>query len=367
RTKGLEISSLELKNLRAELATLASSIISPQDNRDSIESRLSHLFENIEKLLFGIAITKELTLRTMDRLLSYGEYLSSVILEEYLKRQNIDVQFFDSRNLIITDSNYGNAKPILEKTIQAIKSNLLPAFKKSNLLFLPGFIGGSETGTITTMGFESSNLTALLIASIINAREVIFWTDVPGIRTADPKIVADTVLIPEISFEDARMASFNGLKLIHPTMYHYFVRNPTIDYQYKSAFTPEAGTSFVKEQTKSRAKMILISEPYTYKEYLPEEKYELPSNSVFVNLSKEGLFLVEEKSCENIFEEECLSIISLLNFDTKQVFEVLSKTNSNLHLLYTNPGTGVCKIFARTSEAEYMANILHNFLVVKNK
>ncbi|MFN3781467.1 MAG: hypothetical protein ACK4SO_04755, partial [Candidatus Kapaibacteriota bacterium] len=65
RTKGLEISSLELKNLRAELATLARSIMSPQDNQDSIESRLSHLFENIEKLLFGIAITKELTLRTM--------------------------------------------------------------------------------------------------------------------------------------------------------------------------------------------------------------------------------------------------------------------------------------------------------------
>lgn len=367
KTKGLKPVSSELDDVKTELTTLARSLMVDQNYQNYIESRLSNLFNNIEKLLFGIAITKELTLRTMDRLLSYGEYLSSVILEEYLKRQNIDVLFLDSCNLIITDSNYGNAKPLIDKTINAINTNLLPALKKSNLLFLPGFIGSSESGTITTMGFESSNLTALLVASIIKAQEVIFWTDVPGIRTADPKIVADTLLIPEISFEDARIASFNGLKLIHPTMYHYFVRNPTIAYQYKSAFTPEAGTTFVKEQTKTRAKMILISEPYTYKELMPEEEYELPSKLVLSNFSKDGLFLVEEKSCENSVEEECLSIITLLNFDSKQAFEALSKINSDLHFFYTNPSKGVCKIFVKTREVEHFASILHNFLVLRNK
>ncbi len=365
RTKGLEISSLELKNVKTELTTLARSIMVDQVYQDCIESRLSHLFENIEKLLFGIAVTKELTLRTLDRLLSYGEYLSSVILEEYLKRENINVQFFDSRNLIITDTNYGNAKPILEKTIPAINSNLLPALKKSNLLFLPGFIGSSETGTITTMGFESSNLTALLVASIIKAREVIFWTDVPGIRTADPKIVADTFLIPEISFEDTRIASLNGLKLVHPTMYHYFVQNPSIAYQYKSVFMPEAGATFVKEHTKAKAKLILISGPFTLKEFNYEGSFELPPTAIFTNYSKDALIVVDEKIEENGNEGATVSIITLMNFELKDVFEAVRQINSHLHFLYANPMNGISKIIVNSSEVDYVANHLHNFLVLK--
>ncbi|MCX7909848.1 MAG: hypothetical protein N2560_10105 [Ignavibacteria bacterium] len=364
---GFEKAYRRFCDLKDNLQKLSNQIINKKEQLNEISSKLNDYYENFEKLIFGISVTKELTNRTLDRLLSFGEYLSSTILEGFLKMHRVEAIFLDACEIITTDSNYGNAKPIWEKTKLAVNSKLIPLFRDSNLIFLPGFIGRSELGTITTMGFESSNLTALLLANILEAKSVIFWTDVEGIRTSDPKIVSNTKIIPEISFEDARVASLNGLKLIHPSMYEYFTQNTKINYFYKSAFFPQNEGTIIKETTKYPAMVIIISEPYNL--------YEIPNSQIILNQSAQDYKLLNiandfslkvsaENSENNSFSKQ-ISIITLLNFETNKVLPILDKISKKVIFLYSYPQKNIVKLLVELNEVKEIANYLHNLLLPK--
>ncbi len=367
KDKDLEFALMKFQEVRKSLSNLVNSLIHDERILCNTKDKLEELFDSFEKILFGISVTKELTSRTMDKLLSFGEYFSSFILEGYLKCNNIIVEFLNSSELIITDSNYGNAKPIVEKTHKALEENLRPALENSNLVFLPGFVGTSESGTTTTMGFESSNLSALLVASLMGAKSVIFWTDVVGIRSSDPKIVLGTLLIPEISFETARIASVNGLKLIHPSMYDFFVQNPEIEYCYKSAFEPDAGETRVCKSTKEQPMLLLISGPYYFTEYFFIKTPEFSSNVNFLQQASDFSFKLNVEN--NVLKEEGkkVSVVTLLNVDSKIMHSVLSILESELIFFYSYPKGNISKIFVEDSRVREVANFLHNFLILRNK
>ncbi|MGB9852314.1 MAG: hypothetical protein ACPLPX_05560 [Candidatus Kapaibacteriota bacterium] len=336
-------------------------------HHEEVESRLNYLFETYEKILFGIAITKELTPRTLDRVLSFGEYFSSVILEEYLKSKGIGAVFLDAADLIITDTNYGKAKPIIEITREAVKNKLIPLLNKEYLIFLPGFIGSTETKTITTMGFESSNLTALLLASIVGAESVTFWTNVEGIRTSDPKIVQNTLLVPEISFEDVRLASLNGLKLVHPSMFEYFVQNPQIKYIYRSAFAVDDGETKVIKETKIKPEIVLISEPYTFVEVKPETTVEFNRDYNFFYFSNDYSFYLADETIADAKKFKDYFVITILNIDVKETFNAIKELPWKVPFVFSDSTLKITKIFIEPDELSKVANFLHDFLILKNK
>ena len=152
--------------------------------------------------------------RCYDRLVSYGELLSTTIISAYLNMQGLPCTWLDMRRLIQTDSNFREATVHMEES----QDNLRQAvdFSRNRIYIGQGFIGANHKGIPTTLGREGSDYTAAVVGNLLNAESVTIWKDVPGILNADPRIFPDTVLIPELTYLDAVELAYSGAQIIHP-------------------------------------------------------------------------------------------------------------------------------------------------------
>ena len=192
----------------------------------------------------SISITGELTPRIQDAVLSFGELLALIIIDKYLDEKNIKHKCIDSTSIIVSDNNFLKAKPLLKETGDNVIKFLLPELNDNQIIITQGFVARSVDGDITTMGMESSNLTATLLACILKSDKLTLWTDVEGIRSADPKFISDTKLIKNLSFTDAYVSAENGLKLIYPSMIDIAEEN-NLELIYKSAFNSQGGSTLI--------------------------------------------------------------------------------------------------------------------------
>ncbi|MGE5479843.1 MAG: hypothetical protein ACM3U1_05380 [Chloroflexota bacterium] len=204
-----------------EHEALAAEAITFGDTLEDVKLELRERCKKLERILESIAIVNQLTPRTRDLALSYGERLSLAIVAGYLSELKSDFLQFDATEIIRTDSNFGAASPDYEATLENVRAKMLPAFEKCNLALIQGFIGADAQGEVTTMGLESSNLTAALLADCLEADEIRIFTDVAGIRSADPKLVSRTKSIEFMDYDSAYVAALSGLKLIYPKMIDY--------------------------------------------------------------------------------------------------------------------------------------------------
>ena len=254
--------------------TVANKIINEEKNRKKITSILEENKSQIAKIIRGISITKELTPRTKDLVLSFGEILASnivtIFLSETLPKNNLEITLFDIKNVLITDSNYGAAVPVLSATQQKIKDFLLPIIdaneiiSANKIIITQGFIASNQAGEITTMGYESSNLTATILAGLTSANEFIIWSDTEGIRQSDPKLstvnsTVDTTpkLVEKISYDFAEFLANCGLKLIHPPMIKY-LKMFDLEVVYKSGFAPAGDFSVIAKEGDNKKYRFLI-------------------------------------------------------------------------------------------------------------
>ncbi len=150
-----------------------------------------------------------------DQIVSYGELISTRIVSAYLLSQNIQNQWIDARNFIITDSRYRDAKVQWEETEKVVSNRLKPLAAK-NLIITQGFIGKGEKGETTTLGREGSDYSAAIFGKLLGAESVTIWKDVAGVMNADPKKFENTVLISELSYNDAIELAYYGASVIHP-------------------------------------------------------------------------------------------------------------------------------------------------------
>jgi len=150
-----------------------------------------------------------------DQIVSFGELISTRIVSAYLLSQNIQNQWLDARNFIITDSRYRDAKVQWEETERVVINRLMPLSAK-NLIITQGFIGKGEKGETTTLGREGSDYSAAIFGKILGAESVTIWKDVAGVMNADPKKFENTVLISELSYNDAIELAYYGASVIHP-------------------------------------------------------------------------------------------------------------------------------------------------------
>jgi bifunctional aspartokinase / homoserine dehydrogenase 1 len=186
----------------------------PVTNQSGLLSKVMQQFNEIEDICNGIYLLREISNRTTDRIASYGELLSSQIISAYLNCVHIKNKWKDSRELIKTDSNYTRASVEFSTT-----NNLIAEFFASsdeNVFVLPGFIAADEQGNTTTLGRGGSDFTAAIIGAAIKASVVQVWSDVPGMMTADPRLVANAKVTEKISYQEAMELSHFGAKVIYP-------------------------------------------------------------------------------------------------------------------------------------------------------
>lgn len=197
---------------------LAETLFGPSKGYDSYVELLDIHKQRLCKILLGVSITKEISGRVQDLFISHGELFALECVHHFIKVHSVQHALIDARELIITDTTFGSARPYREFTKKHVQDKLLPLFNDYNILMTHGFIASDEQGNTTTMGTESSNLTASLLGSLLPASEIIIWTDIEGIRNSDPKHIADTTSIRYISYEQAERLANQGLKVIHVSM-----------------------------------------------------------------------------------------------------------------------------------------------------
>jgi bifunctional aspartokinase / homoserine dehydrogenase 1 len=212
----------------------------PVTSQSSILSWVMQQFHEVEDLCSGIQLLNEFSDRTRDRLVSYGELVSSRIISAYFNAEGLANEWTDSRKHLVTDSHFTKASV----NFPATKTKLQQLVKQSSatLYFVPGFIAADENGNTTTLGRGGSDYTAAILGACIGASSVEIWTDVSGMMTADPRLVSRAKQIPAISYNEAMELSHFGAKVIYPPTLQPLM-NENIPVWIKNTFAPaDAGT-----------------------------------------------------------------------------------------------------------------------------
>jgi bifunctional aspartokinase / homoserine dehydrogenase 1 len=213
-------------------------------SQSSIIAKIKGNFNEIEDLLKGITFIRELSIRTMDLLLSFGERLSTQIITFVLNEKGINAKYIDARDIIKTNSNYGFAEVDFEKTNALINSSLA---EKNQVYCITGFIASNKDNITTTLGRGGSDYTASIIGAALGSEVIEIWTDVNGMMTADPRKVKNAFTIPDISYSEAMELSHFGAKVIYPpSLVPAFIKN--IPIKVLNTFeSSHSGTTISKE------------------------------------------------------------------------------------------------------------------------
>ena len=181
-------------------------------------SAVRELLSELKTLLTGISMLRELTKRTRDYLVSFGERMSVRMMASYLSAQGTPAKFYDAWDIgMVSDSNYMSAE-LLEDVWQTIPQHLdsYKNGKSSEIPIVTGFIAKDKNGIITTLGRGGSDLSATIIGASMGAEEIQTWKDVDGIMTTDPRVVKEARPVPEVTYEEAQELAMFGAQVLHP-------------------------------------------------------------------------------------------------------------------------------------------------------
>jgi len=182
---------------------------------DTCLEKLNELFSRLRSLCHGIYLLNDCSPKFRDRILCFGELLSTTLLVEAFRAQGVEAEFLDARTFLKTSDKFGAAQPILEEIASHVQGSVLVS--SENFIITQGFIGSTLSGSTTTLGRGGSDYSAALIAEAARAEHLEIWTDVAGVATTDPRLCPDARPISEISFREASELAAFGAKVLHPT------------------------------------------------------------------------------------------------------------------------------------------------------
>lgn len=224
---------------------IARTMLPAQEQSDLI-TELKMLLNELEDVLQGVSLVQEITPKTRDFVMGFGERLSAKILTYLVKSRKIDVEYSDARSFIVTDSRFGNARVDLGITYKKIRS-YFDVSGDPKVFVVTGFIAANKKNLSTTLGRGGSDYTAALIGAALNTELIEIWTDVNGLMTANPVKVKRAFPIHEISYEEAMELSHFGAKVIYPPTLIPALK-AQIPIVIKNTFDPsQPGTSIRKE------------------------------------------------------------------------------------------------------------------------
>ncbi|MET0242125.1 MAG: bifunctional aspartate kinase/homoserine dehydrogenase I [Flavitalea sp.] len=242
-----KLAIVEQRHLEAVKALL------PVDKQSSVLSFVKTMCNELEDICNGVFLLGELSPRTSDRIVSYGELMSSRIVAAKLTALGISNEWKDSRELVHTDSVFGFAAVDFPETNEKINNYL--GSTSAKVIVAPGFIASDSNGATTTLGRGGSDYTAAIYAAAVNAELVEIWTDVSGMMTADPRIVLNAKVINQISYQEAMELSHFGAKVIYPPTIQP-VMAKSIPVWIKNTFAPEDIGTLIETSTTANGKNI---------------------------------------------------------------------------------------------------------------
>lgn len=361
------------------------SVLSQIKGGGDTEEQVQELLGSLQDLLRGIAALGELSPRTQDNLLSFGEMLSSLIVVAAFKAAGLDAVHIDARECVVTDSNHTKAVPLFEPTNARLRSTLKDHIAKNRVAVLGGFIGATEDGTPSTLGRGGSDFSAAIVGAALGARRIEIWTDVEGMLTTDPRICKDARRIEVIGFEEASELAYFGAKVIHPAtlipavesnipVYVLNSRNPESKGTCIQSHAAHSDTTFraiaLKKGTKIlniKAPRLLIAHGFLRSLFEVFEKHSLSpdlvntsevSVSVAIDGSRDVKALVNDLKPLGVVEvENGKAIVCLVGDNIRgrvgicaDVFQVVAKANINVHMV--SQGASEINISFVTEEAD---------------
>jgi len=230
------------KQLRQQHEAALNALIRDPKEQNRLRQKMDQLFEEGYRFCQDTILLGELTLRVRDAISSLGERLSVPLVAATLKERGVASEAIEATELIVTNSYHGAADPWLDLTRERCEARLLPLLEQRIVPVITGFIGATADGILTTLGRGGSDYSAAILGGVLDANEVVIWTDVDGLLTADPRLVPDACTIPDISYREAAELAFFGAKVLHPKTLRPLVQRG-ISLRIRNTFSPEtAGT-----------------------------------------------------------------------------------------------------------------------------
>ena len=230
------------------IRTLHTAALDEFDIADNVRKEVMDLLDECEDMLNGVRLIQELSPKSLDQLVSYGERCSVRIVAARLNQIGVPAQAFDAWEVgILTDSNFGDAK-LLPSSEEAIRNTFQNRIDPDVVAVVTGFIGHCPDKRITTLGRGGSDLTATAIGAACGLDEIQVWKDVDGILSADPRLVPNAVPVDDVSYDEASELAYFGAQVLHP-----IAMQPAMKYdvpvRVKNSYNPDAeGTVIQKRQ-----------------------------------------------------------------------------------------------------------------------
>lgn len=236
-----------LEELRRQHVTALTSLVQHKEARQAILHAMEIVLAEGLRLCEGTALLRELTPRALDAISSVGERLSAPLVAGAVRELGMRSEAVEARELIVTDAFHGGAEPQMAATREKSEARLRPLLKEGIVPVVTGFIGATSQGILTTLGRGGSDYSATILGGAMNADEVIIWTDVDGVLTADPRLVPEARTIPVISYLEAAELAYFGAKVLHPKTLNPVMR-AAIPVWIRNSFVPErSGTKITPE------------------------------------------------------------------------------------------------------------------------
>lgn len=212
------------------------------DTRIELAAEAEQIIGETANLCRGTALIRELTPRSLAAISSVGERLSARLMAAALRELNVEAMAVEATELIVTDDHYAQAEPLMNQTRARARARLCALINSGAVPVVTGFIGATDKGALTTLGRGGSDYSATILGAAMDAEEIVIWTDVDGVLTADPRLVPEARTIHEISYNEAGELAYFGAKVLHPKTLRPVVE-AGIPVWIRNSFTPErAGT-----------------------------------------------------------------------------------------------------------------------------
>ena len=238
-TRNLE--TLEARHIEAAAGLFEAS------EQARLQAGIGEITADFRRIMNGMQMLGYKPLRAVDEAVAVGERLSALLVSEHLKSRGLNAVAVNAADVLVTDAVFGNASPLMGPTEENANAKLKPLLRKGGIPIVTGFNGATADGTPTTLGRGGSDFSASIMAAALGASELWIWTDVDGIMTADPRLVPDARILPEITYSEAAELAWAGAKVLHPRTLAPLVAK-RIPVWSKNSFAPEKpGTRIVPE------------------------------------------------------------------------------------------------------------------------
>lgn len=191
-------------------------LVAEEASQTPVAERLENQIDRCVQLVESVAVLHDLSPRAEDWIVSYGERLSSLIVAATIEALGAPAVAVESDRVLVTDGVFGNATPDMEESRRRAHDVFTPILTERKIPVVTGYFGADRSGVVTTLGRGGSDYAATTLGALLDASQVVIWTDVDGVLSADPRIVPDAHSLPDISFAEAAELAYFGAKVIHP-------------------------------------------------------------------------------------------------------------------------------------------------------